>query len=177
LAEWAALTAGNDKGEGEGIAAIYAKAKQKLSLADIKAIKDYTDLPVLVKGVQSPADIDELIEAGADGIWVSNHGGRQVDGAPGSFDCLEAIAEVVAGRVPIIFDSGVRRGQHVFKALASGADIVAIGRPMLWGLSLGGVQGVTDVFNHLKKELTIDMQLTGCQTVEAIKSTKLVDAK
>ncbi|MDR0921237.1 MAG: alpha-hydroxy-acid oxidizing protein [Lactobacillales bacterium] len=177
LAEWASKTAGNERGEGEGIAAIYAKAKQKLSLKDIKAIKDYTHLPVLVKGVQSADDIEDLIQAGADGIWVSNHGGRQLDGAPASFDNLEDIAKVVDKRVPIVFDSGVRRGQHIFKALASGADVVAIGRPMLWGLNLGGIQGVTDVFNHFKKELTIDMQLTGSQTVEDIKKAKLVDAK
>ncbi|QBO35090.1 lactate oxidase [Periweissella cryptocerci] len=177
LAAWAAKTAGPDSGEGEGIAAIYAKAKQKLSLADIKAIKDYTHLPVIVKGVQSPLDIEDLLNAGADGIWVSNHGGRQIDGAPGSFDTLAEIAAVVAKRVPVIFDSGVRRGQHIFKALASGADIVAIGRPMLWGLSLGGVQGVTDVYNHFKKELTIDMQLAGTQTIADVKNTVLADAK
>lgn len=177
LAAWAAKSAGPDAGEGEGIAAIYAKAKQKLSLADIKAIKDYTHLPVIVKGVQSLLDVEDLLAAGADGIWVSNHGGRQIDGAPGSFDTLADIAAVVAKRVPIIFDSGVRRGQHIFKALASGADVVAVGRPMLWGLSLGGAQGVTDVYNHFKKELTIDMQLAGTQTVADIKNTSLVDAK
>jgi L-lactate oxidase len=179
LAEYSALTAnsGEGKGEGEGIAAIYANAKQTLALDDIKAIKDYTNLPVFVKGVQNPLDVEPLIQAGVDGIWVSNHGGRQLDGGPASFDVLEDIAKAVNHRVPIVFDSGVRRGQHVFKALASGADVVAIGRPMLWGLNLGGVQGVTDVFNHLKKELTIDMQLAGTKTVEDIKRTKLMDAK
>lgn len=73
--------------------------------------------------------------AGADGIWVSNHGGRQLDGAPGSFEALESISKAVQGRAPIVFDSGIRRGEHMFKALAAGADIVGIGRPVLYGLA------------------------------------------
>ncbi|MDK7204433.1 alpha-hydroxy-acid oxidizing protein, partial [Streptococcus sp. UMB1203] len=75
-------------------------------------------------------------------IYVSNHGGRQLDGAPGSFETLEAIAQAVQGEVPIVFDSGIRRGEHVFKALAAGADVVGIGRPALYGLALGGHKGV-----------------------------------
>jgi len=180
LAEWSLKTAGNEKGEGEGIAAIYAKAKQALSLSDLDNIKKWTNLPVIVKGVQSPKDAAEIINAGADGIWVSNHGGRQLDGGPASFDCLKKCADEVkkCGQpVPIIFDSGIRRGQHIFKALADGADIVAIGRPMLWGLNLGGRLGVRDVFNHFKKELRIDMQLAGTKTIAKIKACELVDAK
>ncbi|KRK45902.1 l-lactate oxidase [Dellaglioa algida DSM 15638] len=162
------------EGEGQGIAAIYANAKQTLSLEDIKTISDYTDLPVFVKGIQSPLDIDDIIEAGAKGVWVSNHGGRQLDGGPASFDVLESIAKKVNKRVPIVFDSGIRRGSHIFKALASGADVVAIGRPMVYGLHLGGAQGVQSVFEHLSKELTIDMQLAGTKTVDDIKKTELI---
>ncbi|QSQ99396.1 alpha-hydroxy-acid oxidizing protein [Lactococcus garvieae] len=129
-------------GVGKGIFEIYAEAKQGLVLSDIQKIKNWTNLPVIVKGIQDPVDAMEAIAAGADGIWVSNHGGRQLDGGPASFTVLPRIAQVVNKRVPIIFDSGVRRGEHVFKALASGADLVAIGRPVLYGLNLGGKEGV-----------------------------------
>lgn len=97
-------------------------------------------LPVIVKGIESPEDADMAIKAGADAIWVSNHGGRQLDSAPATIDVLPAIAKVVNKRVPIVFDSGVRRGSHVFKALASGADVVAVGRPILYGLNLGALK-------------------------------------
>ncbi|HAP8541159.1 TPA: alpha-hydroxy-acid oxidizing protein [Enterococcus faecium] len=162
-------------GEGKGIAEIYAAAKQGLTPDDIKTIKEITHLPVIVKGIQSPEDAVIAISAGADGIWVSNHGGRQLDGGPASFEVLPKIAEVVNKRVPVIFDSGVRRGEHVFKALASGADLVAIGRPVIYGLNLGGAEGVTSVFEHLNKELSITMQLAGTKTIDEVKNTKLMD--
>ncbi|MFK4944610.1 MULTISPECIES: lactate oxidase [Lactococcus] len=160
-------------GVGKGIFEIYAEAKQGLVLSDIQKIKNWTNLPVIVKGIQDPVDAMEAIAAGADGIWVSNHGGRQLDGGPASFTVLPRIAQVVNKRVPIIFDSGVRRGEHVFKALASGADLVAIGRPVLYGLNLGGKEGVKSVFEHLNKELSITMQLAGAKDIEAIKNTDL----
>lgn len=106
---------------------------------------------------------------------MSNHGGRQLDGAPASFDVLPQIAQVVRKRIPIIFDSGVSRGEHIFKALASGADVVALGRPIIYGLFLGGAEGVTSVFDHLNKELAITMQLAGTKTIEDVKRTTLVD--
>jgi isopentenyl diphosphate isomerase/L-lactate dehydrogenase-like FMN-dependent dehydrogenase len=161
-------------GVGKGIFEIYAEAKQGLVLSDIQKIKNWTNLPVIVKGIQDPVDAMEAIAAGADGIWVSNHGGRQLDGGPASFTVLPRIAQVVNKRVPIIFDSGVRRGEHVFKALASGADLVAIGRPVLYGLNLGGKEGVKSVFEHLNKELSITMQLAGAKDIEAIKNTDLL---
>lgn len=130
-------------------------------------------LPVIVKGVNHPADALMALEAGAAAIQVSNHGGRQLDGAPAAFSALPAVARAVAGRAPIIFDSGVRRGQDVFKAIASGADVVAIGRPVLYGLALGGWQGVRSVLEHLNRELSMTMQLAGAQTVADIKATPL----
>ncbi|MFV0560093.1 MAG: lactate oxidase [Enterococcus sp.] len=161
-------------GEGKGISEIYAAAKQGLVPEDIQKIKELTHLPVIVKGIQSPEDAEVAISAGADGIWVSNHGGRQLDGGPASFDVLPMIAEVVAKRVPVIFDSGVRRGEHVFKALASGADLVAVGRPIIYGLNLGGAEGVKSVFDHLNKELSITMQLAGTKTIDDVKNTTLL---
>jgi len=154
---------------------IYAQSKQKISTRDVQFLKEYSGLPVFVKGLQTPEDAATAIGAGADGIWVSNHGGRQLDGAPGSFETLESISEAVAGRVPIVFDSGVRRGEHIFKALASGADVVALGRPVLYGLALGGWKGVHSVFEYFEKDLQRVMQLAGTQTIEGVKNARLFD--
>lgn len=156
---------------------IYSQSKQKINRDDVKFLKEYSGLPVFVKGIQSPDDALMAIGAGADGIWVSNHGGRQLDGAPGSFETLEGISKAVAGRVPIVFDSGIRRGEHIFKALASGADIVAIGRPVLYGLALGGWKGVRSVLEYFEKDLKRVMQLAGTQTIEDVKNTTLFDNK
>lgn len=168
---------GSKTGKGVGISEIYAQAKQAFTPDDIKYVKNISGLPVIVKGVQSPEDADTVILAGADGIWVSNHGGRQLDSGPASFLVLPLIAEKVNKRVPIVFDSGVRRGSHVFKALASGADIVAVGRPILYGLNLGGSEGVNSVIQHLNKELTINMMLGGAKNIEEVKKTKLFTDK
>lgn len=156
---------------------IYAQSKQKISPKDVEILSEYSGLPVIVKGIQTPEDALLAMGAGAAGIWVSNHGGRQLDGAPGSFDTLKEISEAVAGRVPIVFDSGIRRGEHIFKALASGADVVAIGRPALYGLALGGWKGVKNVFEYFHKDLTRVMQLSGTQTVEEVKNARLFDNK
>lgn len=166
---------GAGEGKGKGISEIYAAAKQAIVPEDIQKIKKMSGLPVIVKGIQSAEDAEVAIQFGADGIWVSNHGGRQLDGALASFDVLPQIAQVVRKRVPIIFDPGVRRGEHVFKALASGADVVALGRPIIYGLFLGEAEGVTSVFDHLNKELAITMQLAGTKTIEDVKQTTLVD--
>ncbi|WP_411852818.1 lactate oxidase [Vagococcus salmoninarum] len=156
---------------------IYAQSKQKIEAADVKFLAEYSGLPILVKGIQTPEDANIAIGAGAAGVWVSNHGGRQLDQAPGSFDTLAEISEAVAGRVPIIFDSGVRRGEHIFKALASGADIVAVCRPVLFGLALGGWKGVKSVLEYFEKDLKRVMQLAGTQTIKDVKKARLFDMK
>lgn len=107
-------------------------------------------LPVIVKGVNCAEDVEVALTAGADGVYVTNHGGREIDG-------------------------GVRRGSHVFKALALGADLVGIDRPYLYGLALGGPHGVASIINELNDELKIDMQLTGCKTIEDVKHARLTD--
>lgn len=165
---------GTKSGQGSGIAEIFAQAKQNFTPADIRYIKQLAGLPVIVKGVQSPKDAEIAIAAGADAIWVSNHGGRQLDSAPATFEVLPSIAKVVNKHVPIIFDSGIRRGSHVFKALASGADIVAVGRPIFYGLHLGGAEGVNSVMEQFKKELSINMILAGARNVDAIKKSTLL---
>lgn len=159
-------------GQGKGIEEIYASAAQNIRPEDVKRIADYTQLPVIVKGIQTPEDAIRAIDAGAAGIYVSNHGGRQLNGGPGSFDVLEDIATSVNKQVPIIFDSGVRRGSDVFKALASGADIVALGRPVIYGLALGGAKGVQSVFEHIDHELEIVMQLAGTKPLMILKITR-----
>ena len=162
-------------GVGQTMDAVYKSAKQRLNPKDVEFISEYTHLPVFVKGVQTAEDVEIALQAGAKGIWVSNHGGRQLDGGPAAFDSLHVVAKAVNKRVPIVFDSGVRRGQHVFKALAEGADIVAIGRPVIYGLALGGSIGVKNVFEYLQRELELVMQLTGTHNIDEVKATQLID--
>jgi lactate oxidase len=160
--------------EGMSIEELLSDTLRKIKPSIIRKVAAYTKLPVIVKGIQAPEDALTAISHGASAIWVSNHGGRQLEGAPASFDVLESIAEAVNKKVPVIFDSGVRRGQHVFKAIASGADIVGLCRPVYYGLALGGWEGVKSVFDHINYELRIAMQLTGCKTVKDIQRAKLV---
>lgn len=166
-----AKKSGNTK--GQGISSIFAAAQNRFASDTVRYVKSFTRLPVIIKGIQHPDDAEAAIEAGADAIWVSNHGGRQLDGAPASIEVLPEIAARVNKHVPIIFDSGIRNGTHIFKAIASGADIVAIGRPVIYALSLGGWMGVVSLFDYLKSDLRRVMWLAGAQTVEDIKNTDL----
>ncbi len=143
--------------------------KWDVSFDDIKYLRDLSGLPVIVKGVTHPADVQKAVRAGASAIWVSNHGGRQIDGVPASISTLEPAAKAVAGKVPIIFDSGIRRGIDVLKALALGASVVAIGRPVLWGLINGGSLGVKSVYDFLGGELKNAMLLSGVDKLADIK--------
>ena len=161
------------KTKGHGIASVFAASQNVLTPYDVVRVKSMTHLPVIVKGIQHPDDAELAIEWGADAIWVSNHGGRQLDGAFGAFEVLAEIAQRVNKRVPIIFDSGIRRGQHIFKAIASGADVVAIGRPVIYGLALGGWRGVVSVFDYLKEDLRRVMWLAGTANIEEIKNVDL----
>jgi isopentenyl diphosphate isomerase/L-lactate dehydrogenase-like FMN-dependent dehydrogenase len=121
--------------------------------------------PLVVKGVLRPEEAPRLLDAGADGVVVSNHGGRQLDGVQATVEALPAVVEAVAGRVPVLLDGGVRRGTDVLKALALGATAVMIGRPYLYGLAAGGQAGVERVLELLRAELLRAMALTGCPTV------------
>lgn len=161
------------KGEGQSVAQMYAASAQKIGPDDVKRIKEESGLPVFIKGVMCAEDAKKAIDAGADGIYVTNHGGREIDGAPATIDVLPEVAKAVDHRVPIVFDSGVRRGSQVFKALALGADLVGIGRPYLYGLALGGAKGVESVIDQLDDELKIDMQLAGCKTIDDVKHAKI----
>jgi 4-hydroxymandelate oxidase len=126
------------------------------------------DLPVLVKGILTAEDAVLAVEHGADGIVVSNHGGRQLDSCPASLDALPGIVEAVGGRLPLLMDGGVRRGTDVLKAIALGADAVMVGRPAAWGLAAEGEDGVAGVLGIFRAEVENAMALTGCRTVAEI---------
>ena len=142
--------------------------KRNLDWSDIDFVREETGLPVIVKGVLSPDVAVMAVEHGAAAIQVSNHGGRQLDEVPATITVLPLIAEAVGGRVPIILDSGVRRGQDVFKAIALGASAVALGRPVLYGLALGGWMGAHGVLDHIKGEFQMVMRLAGTASVNEI---------
>ncbi|MBY0563379.1 MAG: alpha-hydroxy-acid oxidizing protein [Hyphomonadaceae bacterium] len=132
-----------------------------LDWARIAKIRSWTKLPVVLKGVMRSADAAKAVSEGFDGVMVSNHGGRQVDGGVGALDALPAIAAAVAGRAPVLFDSGVRCGADICKALALGAKAVGVGRPYAYGLALGGEAGVHTVMEYLLAELDLTMALSG----------------
>ena len=135
-----------------------------LDWARIAKIRNWTKLPVILKGILRADDAQRAVEAGFDGILVSNHGGRQVDGGVGSLDALRAVAAAVKGRVPLMLDSGIRCGADVFKGLALGARAVCVGRPYVYGLAIDGETGVQAVLEHLVAEFDITMALAGCRT-------------
>lgn len=143
-------------------------SRPSLTWTDIETLRDRTDLPVLLKGIQHPDDARRALEAGVNGIVVSNHGGRQVDGAIASLDALVDIAPVVDGQATLLLDSGVRTGADVFKALALGADAVLIGRPYLYGLTLAGQAGARDVVANIIAEFDLTLGLSGLASVSEL---------
>jgi 4-hydroxymandelate oxidase len=143
---------------------------------DVDWICSQTKLPVVLKGILDPEDAERGIRAGAAAIYVSNHGGRNLDTLPATIDVLAEVAEKVSGRVPIIVDGGVRRGTDVIKALALGATAVAVGRPYLYGLALAGADGVRGVVNILRNELEMAMALTGRSTIASIDRSLILPA-
>ncbi|HEX6457247.1 MAG TPA: lactate 2-monooxygenase [Solirubrobacterales bacterium] len=144
------------------------QANPALSWDDLATLRELTSLPILVKGIQHVDDAREAVRRGVDGIVVSNHGGRQVDGAIGSLDALPSIAEAVANELTVLFDSGVRTGTDVLKALTLGADAVCLGRPYLWGLALDGQAGVETVLKMVLAELDLTMALCGLTRPEDV---------
>jgi len=132
-----------------------------LTWEDLDWLRARTTVPILLKGVLHADDAREARERGVDGIVVSNHGGRQVDGAIASLDALQPIADAVGGEMKVLLDSGIRSGADAVKALALGADAVLLGRPYLWGLALEGADGVEKVLNHVLAELDLTLGLSG----------------
>ncbi|MEP6927694.1 MAG: lactate 2-monooxygenase [Ginsengibacter sp.] len=140
---------------------------------DLSVIRNCTKLPVILKGIQHPDDAKKAIDHGADGIIVSNHGGRQMDGGIGALDTLAVIADAVGDKTTILFDSGIRRGADVFKAMALGAKAVLIGRPYAYGLALAGEQGVKEVLANLLADVDLTLGLAGCNSWADVTRDKL----
>jgi 4-hydroxymandelate oxidase len=141
----------------------------------VKRLKDVTKMKVVIKGLETREDAAQAIEHGADGIIISNHGGRATETGRGTIECVAEVAQAVRGRIPILVDGGVRRGTDVFKALALGANAVGIGRPYIWGLSAFGQQGVERVLDILNNELRLAMAGCGTRNVKEITAASLID--
>lgn len=137
-----------------------------LSWEDVAFLKKNTNLPIILKGILHPDDAKLALEHGADGIIVSNHGGRQVDGAPAALEMLPEICEVIQDKIPVLMDSGIRRGSDVMKAMALGAKAVLVGRPCMYGLAAAGEQGVREVLRNLVADMDITMALAGQTSVQ-----------
>ncbi len=144
-----------------GLQSLTAGIKDDLSWDDYEWTRKHTSLPVLIKGIVSPDDAEEAARRKVSAIIVSNHGGRQLDTGLGAIAALLPIVDRVRGKTRVLFDSGIRRGTDVFKALALGAEAVGVGRPVLWGLALYGADGVAAVLEHLRAELANVMRLAG----------------
>ncbi|TDR85135.1 alpha-hydroxy acid oxidase [Enterovirga rhinocerotis] len=144
--------------------------------ADIVRLREWTSLPILVKGVMTEEDARAALDCGVDGIVVSNHGGRTLDTQPATISALPAIAAAVDGRVPLVLDGGIRRGSDVFKALALGASAVLIGRAFMFGLAAAGAVGVAHVLRIIRAELEMTMALTGCRDLAAIRADRVSHA-
>lgn len=140
-------------------------ATPRLTWDSLAKVREWTDLPVILKGIVHPDDAASAVSVGFDGVWVSNHGGRQIDQSVPTLAVLPEIAARVGGRVPIVFDSGVRGGADAFIALALGADLVAIGRPYAYALGIAGEQGVSDVIRNILAELDVTLGLSGHESV------------
>ncbi|WP_288811202.1 alpha-hydroxy-acid oxidizing protein [uncultured Gordonia sp.] len=136
-------------------------SRPSLNWDDLAGLRARTALPIVLKGVLHPDDARRAVDAGVDGIVVSNHGGRQVDGAISTIDALDAIAPVVDGRIKVLIDSGIYTGSDVFKALALGADAACIGRPHMYGLALAGADGARDAVADIIAELDLTLGLSG----------------
>jgi 4-hydroxymandelate oxidase len=157
-----------------GLAAYFAsQLDPSLTWADLEWLVEVSGLPVVVKGVHRADDAARAVEAGAAGVIVSNHGARQLDTVPATIEMLPAVADGVEGRAEVLLDGGVRRGTDVVKALCLGADGVMVGRPILWGLALGGEDGVRRVLNMLRLELREAMALCGAASLTDLSAEML----
>ncbi|XP_065832531.1 uncharacterized protein [Oscarella lobularis] len=140
-----------------------------LTWDDIDWLRSVTTLPVVVKGIHTAEDAREAVKRGIAGVWISNHGGRQLDGVPATIDILPEVVRAVNGKAEVYLDGGVRYGTDVFKAIALGARAVFVGRPVLWGLAHSGKNGASQVLQILRNEFETTMALAGCSTIADIK--------
>ena len=149
-------------------------ANPSVTWSDLAFLRGCTDLPIVLKGIVHPDDARLAVEHGIEGVLVSNHGGRQVDGAIGALDALPEVAAAVNGRCEVLFDSGIRSGADALKALALGARAVLLGRPYIWGLALGGADGVAEVLRSFLADLDLAMALSGYASIDEVDASALV---
>ncbi|HTR89864.1 MAG TPA: lactate 2-monooxygenase [Solirubrobacteraceae bacterium] len=149
-------------------------ANPTVTWKDLAFLRERTDLPIVLKGILHPDDARLAVEHGVQGVLVSNHGGRQVDGAIGALDALPGVVDAVAGRCEVLFDSGIRTGSDALKALALGARAVLLGRPYIWGLALGGAPGVVEVLRSFLADLDLAMALSGYASIDEVGPGTLV---
>lgn len=166
---FASVADGNSAGDGSSAVTlseyINAQFDPALSWGEIEWLRSVWQGPIVLKGVQTVADAELAVEHGVDGIALSNHGGRQLDGAPAIIELVEPVAQAVGSSIEIIADGGVRRGGDIVKALALGADAVMVGRPYLYALGAAGEAGVDHLISFLAEGMERTMALTGCNTV------------
>lgn len=144
-----------------------------LTWNDLAFLRKHTRVPILLKGILSPEDARQAVDRGMDGIIVSNHGGRQVDGAIAALDALPGVADAVGQKMPVLFDSGIRRGSDVIKAIALGARAVLLGRPYCFGLAVNGTQGVREVILNLLSDLDLTLALAGVTSFKELSRENL----
>ena len=149
-------------------------SRPNITWADLNFLRENTHLPIILKGVLHPDDARKAMDYGVDGIYVSNHGGRQVDGAIGAIDALPGVVQAVREKVPVLFDSGVRGGADAFKALALGANAVGLGRSYCYALALNGRDGVEELLINWQADFELTMGLAGCKNVAEIRASSLV---
>ena len=143
----------------------------------VQQLTQAVNVPVVVKGIMSVGDARTALERGADGLVVSNHGGRAIDYGPSTLEVLEEVVDAVDGRVPVLIDSGFRRGADVLKAVALGADAVLVGRPFAWGLACAGEQGVAEVLRRLLADIDLTLALTGHDRIDGLTRAALASTR
>jgi isopentenyl diphosphate isomerase/L-lactate dehydrogenase-like FMN-dependent dehydrogenase len=146
-------------------------SRPALEWSDLARLRAITRLPILLKGIVHPDDAQRAVNHGMDGIIVSNHGGRQVDDSIATLDALPDVVAAVGGKIPVLFDSGVRSGADALVAIALGADAVCIGRPYVYGLAIAGEQGARDVIENILAEMDLSMGLIGCRSVAEVRGS------
>jgi lactate 2-monooxygenase len=150
-------------------------SRPSLTWDDLSFLRSLTDLPILLKGILDPKDARKALDTGMDGIIVSNHGGRRIDGAISSIEALPGIVDEIRGTIPVLFDSGIRSGADIFKAVALGADaVLLLGRPYVYALAVGGEAGVKELIQNYRADFELTMSLSGCNSVDTITEDQLL---
>jgi isopentenyl diphosphate isomerase/L-lactate dehydrogenase-like FMN-dependent dehydrogenase len=169
------VDSGGPKAAVDSAKAQYRLLRPELNWDDFSWMREQWKKPLYIKGVLDPEDASKAVGLGADGVIVSNHGGRQLDGVLSAVDALPAVVDRVGGRVPVFLDGGIRRGTDVVKALCLGATAVGIGRPYVYGLAAGGAGGVQRVIEILRDEVARTLTLMGCANIKDLNRSRLID--